>query len=203
MNKILKDALILTAITFVSGLALSGVYEITKDPIAEQEVLKKQRACQEVFVRAEEFEEVELTADLTGQMRKELDAKGLTAQEISEVMEAQDASDMTLGYVITVISAEGYGGDIQMSVGIELDGTVNGIYFLSIDETPGLGMKANTDTFKSRFSGKNVDAFVVTKKGAAAENEIDALSGATFTSKAVVNGVNAGICAFEVLKGGN
>lgn len=203
MNKIIKDALALTAITLVAGLALGGVYEITKDPIAEQEILKKQRACKEVFADADEFETVELTEELASQIRTALDADGYAAQEITEIMEAIDASDNSLGYVLTVVSGEGYGGDIQFSVGIQSDGTVNGISILSISETAGLGMNAANEEFKSQFANKNVDAFVVTKKGAAADNEIDALSGATVTTKAMANGVNAGICAFEVLEGGN
>ncbi len=203
MNKIIKDALALTAITLVAGIALGGVYEITKDPIAAQKALKKQKACKEVFVDADAFEPVELDADLADQIRKALDADGYVAQEVTEVMEAVDASDASLGYVITVISGEGYGGDIQFSVGIQADGTVNGISILSIGETAGLGMNANTDSFKSQFANKNVDVFTVTKQGAKAENEIDAISGATITTKAMANGVNAGICAFEVLKGGN
>ena len=203
MNKIMKDALALTAITLVAGIALGGVYEITKDPIAHQQALKKQKACKEVFADADEFEAVELDADLVAQIRKALDADGYEAQEVTEVMEAVDASDNSLGYVITVVSGEGYGGDIQFSVGIQADGTVNGISILSISETAGLGMNANTDVFKAQFADKNVDAFVVTKQGAKNDNEIDAISGATITTKAMVNGVNAGICAFEVLKGGN
>ena len=203
MSKIIKDALALTAITLVAGIALGGVYEITKDPIAYQQALKKQKACKEVFADADEFEAVELDANLTEQIRKALNADGYTAQEVTEVMDAVDASDNSLGYVITVVSGEGYGGDIQFSVGIQADGTVNGISILSISETAGLGMNANTDVFKAQFADKNVDAFVVTKQGAKNDNEIDAISGATITTKAMVNGVNAGICAFEVLKGGN
>ncbi len=203
MSKILKDALALTAITLVAGLALGGVYEITKDPIAYQKALKKQKACKEVFVDADAFEAVELDANLADQIRKALDEDGYAAQEVTEVMEAVDASDNSLGYVITVVSGEGYGGDIQFSVGIKADGTVNGISILTIGETAGLGMNANTDAFKSQFANKNVDAFVVTKQGAKNDNEIDAISGATITTKAMTNGVNAGICAFEVLKGGN
>ena len=203
MNKIIKDALALTAITLVAGLALGGVYEITKGPIAEQEILKKQKACKEVFADADTFEAVELDAGLAAQIRTALDADGYAAQEITEVMEALDTSDNSLGYVITVVSGEGYGGDIQFSVGIQKDGTVNGISILSIGETAGLGMNANTDAFKSQFANKNVDAFTVTKQGAKTDSEIDAISGATITTKAMTNGVNAGICAFEVLEGGN
>ena len=58
------------------------------------------------------------------------------------------------------------------------------------------------DEFKNQFSDKNAEAFEVTKAGASDENEINAISGATITSKAVTGGVNAGICAFNYVKEG-
>ena len=74
---------------------------------------------------------------------------------------------------------------------------------MTISETAGLGMNATKDEFKNQFKDKQVDSFEVTKTGAAADNEIDALSGATITSKAVTRGVNAGLLAFQYEKGGN
>ena len=65
--------------------------------------------------------------------------------------------------------------------------------FLSIHETSGLGLEADKPEFKEKFANKKVAAFVVTKSGAAADNEIDALSGATVTTDAVVEGINGGI----------
>ena len=73
---------------------------------------------------------------------------------------------------------------------------------MSISETAGLGMKADTEEFKSQFSGKNVEAFSYTKTGAAKEEEIDAISGATITTNAIVNGVNAGLISFRALSEG-
>ena len=96
----------------------------------------------------------------------------------------------------------GYGGDINFSMGVSMDGTVTGVEMLSLSETAGLGMRAKDEEFKGQFAGKTVDQFVVTKNGASAENEIDAISGATFTSKAVTNGVNAGLRFYESLKEG-
>jgi len=57
---------------------------------------------------------------------------------------------------------------------------------------------------KPQYAGKNVTQFVVTKTGAASDEQIDAISGATITSNAVTNGVNAGLYYFQnVLGGGN
>ena len=201
-NKIIKDAMALTLITLVAGVALGAVHGITKDPIARQEALTKEAAYKEVFADAESYETVEMTDELAGQLRSSLDSEGYKAQSIDEVVDAVDGSGNSLGYVITVITSEGYGGDIKFSMGIQADGTMNGISILSISETAGLGMRANTDEFKSQFVGKNTDHIVYTKDGASADNEIDALSGATVTTKAMTNGVNAGLCAFRVMEGG-
>jgi hypothetical protein len=78
-------------------------------------------------------------------------------------------------------------------MGVQLDGTTNGISFLSLSETAGLGMEADTDSFKVQFEGKNVEQFRYTKSGATVDEEIDALSGATITTNAVTNAVNAGL----------
>lgn len=201
-NKIIKDAMALTLITLVAGAALGAVHGITKEPIARQEALTKAEAYKEVFEEAKDYSTVEMTDELAGQLRDSLDSEGYQAQSIDEIVEAVDGSGASLGYIITVISSEGYGGDIKFTMGVQSDGTMNGISILSISETAGLGMRANTDEFKSQFVGKNTDKLVYTKNGASADNEIDALSGATVTTNAMTNGVNAGLCAFRVMEGG-
>lgn len=201
MSKIIKNALALTAITVVIGLLLGVVYEVTKEPIAQQEIRAKQEACVEVFPDADSFETMDISGDAEV-FRSALDEAGYQAQSIDEVYRALDASGETAGYVITVTTSEGYGGDIQFSMGVSTDGTTLGISFLSISETAGLGMNADTDSFKNQFRNQNVSEFSYSKTGASAEGEIDALSGATITTSAVTNGVNAGLCAFQVLSEG-
>ena len=111
-------------------------------------------------------------------------------------MEAQDASGAVLGYVITVTTKEGYGGDIRFTVGITKDGTVNGIAILEIAETAGLGMRAE-EVLAPQFADKSVEQFEYTKSGAVSDSQIDAISGATITTNAVTNGVNAGLYYFQ------
>lgn len=201
MNKLIKDALALTAITVVSGLLLGLVYGITKEPIAKQQEKTQMEAYQEVFPDAESFEDYIDAGDET--MRSVLDENGFEAQEIDKMVKAIGADGSQLGFVVTVTTSEGYGGDIQFTMGVSEDGTLNGISILSIGETPGLGMKADTEEFKSQFVGKNAEVLRYTKTGAAADDEIDALSGATITTNAMTNGVNAGLCACrEAMKGG-
>lgn len=202
-NKIIKDALALTLITLVAGVALGGVYEITKDPIARQEAQAKAEAYEQVFTDAAAFEEIEMDDTLIQAIRDQLDQEGYKAQSIEEVMRAEDQSGETLGYAFTVVTSEGYGGDIQFSMGVQNDGTLNGISILSIGETAGLGMNADTPAFKDQFVGKQVEKLQYTKNGATQDDEINAISGATVTTNAMTNGVNAGLCAFRVMEGGN
>ena len=79
---------------------------------------------------------------------------------------------------------------------------VMGISFLSLSETPGLGMKAKDDDFMSQFSNKKVDFFKYTKSEAKADNEINAISSATITSNAVTHGVNGAIYCVDFITGG-
>lgn len=202
-NKIIKDALALTLITLVAGVPLGGVYEITKDPIAKQEAQAKAEAYEQVFTDAAAFEEVEMDDTLIQTIRDQLDQEGYKAQSIEEVMRAEDQSGETLGYAFTVVTSEGYGGDIQFSMGVQNDGTLNGISILSIGETAGLGMNADTPAFKDQFVGKQVEKLQYTKNGATQDDEINAISGATVTTNAMTNGVNAGLCAFRVMEGGD
>lgn len=202
-NKIIKDALALTLITLVAGVALGGVYEITKDPIAKQEAQAKAEAYEQVFTDAAAFEAVEMDDTLTKTIRDQLDQEGYKAQSIEEVMRAEDQSGETLGYAFTVVTSEGYGGDIRFSMGVQNDGTLNGISILSIGETAGLGMNADTPAFKDQFVGKQLEKLQYTKNGATQDDEINAISGATVTTNAMTNGVNAGLCAFRVMEGGD
>lgn len=193
MKGMLKDAAILFAITIIAGAILGFVYDVTKAPIAEQEVKAKNEACQEVFADAVEFETAESSED---EMTAVIAQGGFAKTSVNEVVRAKDASGNLLGYVITVTSHEGYGGDIQFSMGLRNDGTLNGISILSISETAGLGMRAD-EVLKPQFADKKVDAFTVTKTGAASDEQIDAISSATITTNAMTNAVNAGLYYFQ------
>ena len=179
MNTILKNTISITVITLVAGLALGVVQDITAGPIATQAEKSKEEAYKAVFEDASSFSEYSL--DDTNQAEDlvaYLNDNGFTAQTIDEIMVAEDASGETLGYAFTVTDSEGYGGDIQFAMGVQNDGTLNGISILSISETAGLGMKATTDSFKDQFKNKNVEKFTYTKTGSTSDDQIDAISGA-------------------------
>ena len=199
MNKILKNTVILTIITLVSGVALGGVYQITKEPIAKAQEEAKQEAYQQVFEDADAFEVLKVDA------QEAADAVASAGVDdcavIDEAVEAIQGGE-TIGYVITSTDPNGYGGDIQVSVGIQSDGTVSGIAILSISETAGLGMKAAEPDFYEQYSGKQTDHFYVSKDGGEGE-EIDAISGATITSRAVTGAVNSSLGYFQNVLGGS
>lgn len=200
MNKIIKNTLILTVITVVSGLLLGVVYEITKEPIAIAQENTKQEAFMKVLPEAVSFEDYEdFDADSAAAILKE---NGYDGDDITEAAAGKDESGSTAGYVINVTSHEGYGGDIQISVGIAADGTVKGIEMLSINETAGLGMKADEAEFKDQFKDKNVEQFSCTKTGESGDDTIDAISGATITTSAVTNAVNSALVYFQNELGG-
>ena len=116
---------------------------------------------------------------------------------IDDVQQALDAEGNALGYVITVTAKDGSQGSITFSVGIQNDGTVNGYSITDISETPGLGMKAEEEDFYSQFQNKKVDNFTVVKNAPSSDDEIEAITGSTITSKAMANGCNAAICYFQ------
>ena len=199
MKNIIKNTLILTAITLVAGVLLGLVYEITKEPIALAKEAAKKEAYQQVMSDADAFEGLELIEEAIKEVEDTVESSGCT---INEVVEAK-ANGETVGFVVTTTTSEGYGGEIQISVGILTDGTVNGVAILSIGETAGLGMKATEEEFYGQYAGKKVEFFSVTKTGISADNEIDALSGATITSNAMTKAVNSAVVYYKHALGGS
>ena len=200
MNKrIVHDALILTAFTLVLGFVLGLVYDVTKGPIKEAEEKAKQEAFSQVFEDASKFEALEFDKDAANKLA----ADNGFSDTFDDIQTAFDANGEVAGYVITVTAKDGSQGSITFSVGIRNDGTVNGYSITKISETPGLGMKATEESFYSQFQNKLVEAFTVVKSAPAADNEIEAITGSTITSKAIANGCNAAILYFNTeLKGG-
>lgn len=200
MNKIVKNTLILTAITVVSGLLLGVVYDITKEPIAQAQENTKQEAYRAVLSDASSFEAVDFDADSASSLLSE---NGYTSDEITGVVEGTDDSGETVGYVISVQSGEAYDGTLELSVGIATDGTVKGVEILDISETAGLGMKADEAEFKDQFKDKNVEKFTYTKTGEDGDDMIDAISGATITTNAVTNAVDSALVYYQNELGGS
>lgn len=198
MGKIWKNTAILTAITLVAGLLLGAVYEITKEPIRASQERAKQKAYRMVLDSAETFEECEIVGDTKAE--KGLRDFAVQGCDISGAAIAKNGAGEEIGYVVTVVSKEGYGGEIEISVGILNDGTVSGIEILSISETAGLGMNAQTPEFRNQFRDVQTEQFELKKDNPS--GNIEAISGATITSRAVTNAVNAGLAYFQSVLGG-
>lgn len=199
MKELLKNTLILLVITVLAGGILGFVYDNTKDVIARQEEETKKAAYKNVFINADDFVQCELTIDESA--RKAMDEMGFEGEEIVELIDAKDASGNHIGYVFTIVTHEGYGGDIKFTMGVTKEGILGGISILSISETAGLGMEAEK-VLQPQFAGKDATSIVYTKTGAKEPNEIDAISGATVTTNAITNGVNLGLYYFNEVLGG-
>ncbi|MCR5273033.1 MAG: RnfABCDGE type electron transport complex subunit G [Lachnospiraceae bacterium] len=196
MNKIVKDALLLTLITLVSGCALGLVHEVTAAPIQAANEAATAAAYQEVFPDAESFNEIEIDTAAAETVKATY-----ADDDIEAVVEALDGSGSVLGYVLTITSHAGYGGDITFSIGVTNEGVLNGYSITDISETAGLGMKAKEEKFSSQFNGVTFDSddsyLEVTKVDPS--GSIEAISGATITSKAVTYGVDAGLMYFRTV----
>ena len=167
-----KDAIILFAITLISGLVLGFVYDITKAPIAAAAKAAKNEAYAVVFPEAKDFEENEADTAKIAETADEIAGKGFGHSNIDEVVTAKDESGNNIGRVITSTSKDGYNGTVQISVGIKSDGTVVGITFLTLEETPGLGMRAAEASFYGQYANKNTKEFKLVKGAAGADDEI-------------------------------
>ena len=166
---VLRLALILLAITSVVAAALAGVNSITAPAIAELNAQKTQEAIEAVLPGGGD------SVDFT-------DASGL----VSVVYKGE------AGYAVQVAPA-GFDGPITMMVGVDFDGNVLGISIIKHTETAGLGAVAAATTsagenFRGNFEGLS-GSVAVTKDG----GEVEAITGATITSRAVCAGVNAAL----------
>ncbi len=113
--------------------------------------------------------------------------------------EGLDAGKKCVGYVFTT-SENGYGGDVIIMTGVKADGSVDTVKTLELSETAGLGMNAQNDSFLRQFQGLSGE--ITVSKDKAGENSIDALTGATITSRAVTGAVNDALDLYEAITGG-
>jgi len=185
---IIKLAAILCAIAFVCTFVLVLCNDITAPIIAENTKKAEEEARQSVLPTAKGgFEKVE----------------GFNSTGILEAYIGKDEKGEVAGYCFKVSTKDNenkaFGGEIIMMVGINQDLKVTGVDLTSLAETPGLGAKADEDEFKNQFTGKVAGINVV--KSGAKDSDVQAISGATITSKAVTEGVNNALKAAEALKG--
>ena len=184
IKEIVIPALSLFIICIVVTALLGLTNAVTAPKIEELAVETQEAAKKEVLADAASFGDAVQT-QLSGTTYTYY--KGLAA----------DGSVM--GYVVETVS-KGYGGDISLMVGVGVDGTVQGVSILSINETAGLGMNAENPEFLEQFLGKS--GTIGVQKNGSSDTEIQALTGATITSEAMADGVNQALLVCEQLGGG-
>lgn len=183
-----KAAVVLMVITLLAGIALGGVSFLTKDAIEAQNQAAAAEAYRSVLPDADGFTHDKDVDAYIAEHAGEVYGTAYGKVYINEMVFGGSA-----GYAVSVTSAEGFDGTITLSVGISADGTVTGIAFTELHETAGMGMRADEAEWKAQFAGVNTEAFNLVKGGASADNDIDSITGATRTSTAVVNAVNAAL----------
>ena len=186
-----KTIIILTCITLVAGLVLGYIYDLTKEPIAAQNELTSLKAYKSIYPNASDFTSVISSKDYDIVLEEMGDKYGNIV--LDDVLEVKDSSGSSFGKIIAVTSKDGFGGNIKLYVGVNIDGTTSGVQILEINETAGLGMNAQNEDFLNQYKNKTVSEFTLVKGEISSDDQISALSGATITSTAVTNAVNAAI----------
>ena len=203
-QRIPKPVIALLLITLFSGVALSGVYSMTRQTIADQEEAAKAASYVAVVPEAVSFEHDEKADAAIAALNGQVYGTKFGKAYVNELYVAKDAAGNAVGYAMSVTSGDGYDGNVTLSMGLDVNGKVLGIAFTELTETPGMGMLADEPAFKDQFADRQVTQFVHNKGGVTGDNVIDAISGASTTSGAVVNAVNAGLDFFHsVMLGGN
>lgn len=185
MNKIknlILPPVVLTLICAAVALMLGWVHSVTAEPIRQAEERAKTEAIYAVFPDAVEIKTVPLP-------------EGTDPDRQINVIYSVRNGDSFIGYAVNVTVGSGYGGEINMTVGISSECKVCGLEIVSHSETAGLGARIDELSFRQRFSGLSDRAVI-------GEN-VDAISGATISSKAVAAGVNAALNAVSGFFGGS
>lgn len=192
MRDIIKTTLPLLVICFVVALCLAFVNSMTKDTIIERAKSDAEIQRRQVMAEAKSFEEIN---DWQAK-----DESGI----IREAYAAYDGQEL-VGYVFSAFP-KGYGGEMKVTVGVGIDNTISGVKIGDNKETPGLGSKASEESFTRQYTGKQIQKeFQVVKHVPSDDSEIEAISGATISTRAVTNAVQASAKLGEELMkdGGN
>lgn len=169
---IFKVGINLTIACLLSGAIIAGVYAVTSPVAAKQQIIEQNKAMKELVTNAQDFKPVE---GKNGWFAAMADGK-------------------TIAYVLPAES-KGYGGTIKMLTAVSLDGKDLGFKILEANETPGLGDNASKPKFSSQFIGKKAEDLAVVKHET--DKNIQAMTGATITSKAVTKGIKEAVEAVD------
>lgn len=170
MKDIIKPIAVLAGICLVVTAVLAYINLVTSPIISAAEEAAAEQAKMEVMPGAKSFEAVSIELP-----------EGVTEAYIAD----------NGGYVF-MLSTKGYGGEIKLICGIDAGGSITGISTLSHAETSGIGSKVVEDSsgYRENFYGKTADNY----------SEVDAVTGATISSKAYKKALDCAFEAYELAK---
>ena len=168
---IIKPVLVLAGICLVITALLAYINSVTAPVIAKAEQEKAQKAMAEVLPEGDSFTLTKLEN---------------APERVEEIYKADNGK----GYVF-MLTTKGYGGEMKLICGVNADGAIQATKTLSHAETSGLGSKTAEDPYKSQYNGKTADTL----------NEVDAITGATISSKAYKSAIEDALKAFDMIKG--
>lgn len=178
---IIVPTIALFLICLVSTALLGLANSVTAPKIEQLAIQTEIDARKKVLTTAETFEE------------KDLDG--------TKYVVGLDKDGNEVGMVFTT-TAKSYGGEILVMTGVDSEGKITGVEILSISDTPGLGMNAQKPEFRNKFIGMSDKITVVKNSANSANNEIDALSGATISSNAVADAINSALANYRTITQG-
>ena len=166
-----KPVVVLLLICLISGLVLAAVNSVTAPIIAANEEAQAQATYSALLPEADHFSELSTTVD-----------------GVTNVLKADNGA----GYIV-VAAARGYKGDVVATVAFDNDGSILDLSMTAADETVGIGTKVTEEDFTGQFSGMPAENF--------AYGDVDAVSNATYSSKAAVEAINLAIQAYQEVRG--
>ena len=186
MRDIFRMMGVLTSVCFAAAFALAQVHSITEGPIANQKRLDMIRAIKAVMPPFENKPDKDTISLVTGKSKE--------GQDVRTTFYLGKKKDLLKGIAFKVYSKEGFGGTIEIIVGVTPGGSITGVEILSMAETPGLGAKINAPQFKDQFKQKALKKvkWALKKDG----GDIDQITGASISSTAVVNALKKGLELF-------
>lgn len=169
IKNVLGITLKLLVISTVTALLLSGVNALTKEKIAANAEEEKRAAISEIFGDGIE------TALYPGAL-----------ENVTELYNVSRNGEF-IGYAAQVAPL-GFGGEMTVMVGVSSDGTIAGVKLISHSETPGLGNRVGEVSHTSKYIGQSADGL-----------SVDAITGSTISSNALLSGVETALSVYETV----
>ena len=185
----MRDYIRLTGVLLIICVIAAGVLGVTNaityEKIAEQLAKESDMARKAVLPDASEFKKLDESEFGVIFGKSDYDI-------VDEIFEGTSGGQLT-GYTVKAVP-KGYGGSVEIIIGIDTTGVVRGVKVGENSETPGLGKNATKPKFQEQYTGKDWDEGVVLiKNGIPKDNEVLSIAGATVTTNAVTSGVNTAL----------